>query len=153
MPATRDTPTIIRTLTTSINSNQRDKNNNVPRVAAIFRSVFMKRLFAVMSVPAVLAIAGCAHSPDKPTASTGNAMAPMSSTDNASPSAVDLHNTVCPVSGDKVESSKLTRTYDGKVYHLCCNDCVKPFEKDPAKYAKAVSDDPAKYGVTTQKSQ
>ena len=112
----------------------------------------MKRLCAVMSLPAALAIAGCAQSQDKPAASsTGSTMAPMSSTDTASPSAVDLHNTVCPVSGDKVESSQLTRTYDGKVYHLCCNDCVKPFEKDPAKYAKAVADDPAKYGVTAPK--
>lgn len=112
----------------------------------------MKRLFAVMSVPAALAIAGCAHSQDKPAvSSTGNTMAPMSSTDAANPSVVDLHNTVCPVSGDKVESSPLTETYDGKVYHLCCKDCIKPFQKDPGKYAKAVSDDPAKYGVTPQK--
>ena len=114
----------------------------------------MKRLFALVSLPAALAITGCAHSQDKPAmSSTGSTMAPMSSTDTASPSAMDVHNTVCPVSGDKVESSKLTETYDGKIYHLCCNDCVKPFQKDPGKYAKAVADDPAKYGVTTQKSQ
>jgi YHS domain-containing protein len=62
-------------------------------------------------------------------------------------SAVDLGNTVCPVSGDKVGDSKLTATYDGKIYHFCCDDCPKAFAKDPAKYAKAVAADPAKYGV------
>jgi YHS domain-containing protein len=37
--------------------------------------------------------------------------------------------------------------YDGNVYHLCCPDCHKDFEKDPAKYAKAVAADPAKFGA------
>ena len=75
----------------------------------------------------------------------------MSSTETGGqPAAVDVHNTVCPVSGDKVETSPLTETYDGKVYHLCCKDCVKPFEQNPGKYAKAIADDPTKYGVTTQ---
>lgn len=111
----------------------------------------MKRFVALMSLPAALAIAGCTPSQDKPAppSSTGDSM-PMSTTDASKASATDLHNTVCPVSGDKVESSPLTQTYDGKVYHLCCKDCVKPFQKDPGKYAKQVSDDPAKYGVTTQ---
>ncbi len=59
----------------------------------------------------------------------------------------DLRNTVCPVSGDKVEDSKLVEVYDGKAYHLCCPDCHKAFEKDPAKYAAAVAADPAKYGI------
>ena len=113
----------------------------------------MKRLFASLSLPAALALAGCTHSQEKPAMTSAGDSMPMSSTDAPKASATDLHNTVCPVSGDKVESSRLTETYDGKVYHLCCNDCVKPFQKDPGKYAKAVADDPAKYGVTTQKSQ
>ena len=62
---------------------------------------------------------------------------------------VDLMNTVCPVSGDKVGDSKLTETYDGKVYHFCCDDCPKAFTKDPSKFAKAVAADPTKYGVKT----
>jgi YHS domain-containing protein len=60
---------------------------------------------------------------------------------------VDLHNTVCPVSGEKVGDSKLTEVYKGKVYHFCCDDCPGDFKKDPEKYAKAVAADPAKYGV------
>jgi YHS domain-containing protein len=61
--------------------------------------------------------------------------------------AVDLRNTLCPVSGDKVEDSKLVEIYDGKVYHLCCSDCHTDFEKDPAKYAAAVTANPGKFGV------
>ncbi len=62
-------------------------------------------------------------------------------------SAVDLRNSICPVSGDKVADSNLVEVYDGKVYHLCCPDCHKDFEKDPDKYAKAVADNAAKYGI------
>jgi YHS domain-containing protein len=63
------------------------------------------------------------------------------------PGVVDLHNTVCPVSGDKVGDSKLTEVYNGKIYHFCCDDCPPAFKKDPEKFAKAVAADPAKYGV------
>jgi YHS domain-containing protein len=126
----------------------------------------MKRFVALMSLPTALAIVGCSHPQDNPS-SSGQSMQSSSSgqsmqmapgdasmsADASKASAVDVHNTVCPVSGDKVETSKLTQTYDGKTYHLCCNDCVKPFKQDPGKYAKAVSEDPSKYGVTPQKSQ
>jgi len=65
-------------------------------------------------------------------------------------SAVDLGNTICPVSGDKVGDSKLTANYDGKIYHLCCGGCPKKFAEDPATYAKTVAADPAKYGVKSK---
>jgi YHS domain-containing protein len=61
--------------------------------------------------------------------------------------AIDLGNTVCPVTGDKVGDSKVIAVYEGKVYHFCCSDCPKDFNKDPAKFAKLVAADPAKYGV------
>jgi YHS domain-containing protein len=61
--------------------------------------------------------------------------------------AVDLGNTVCPVAGDKIEGSGHMVAYEGKVYHFCCDECPAQFKKDPAKYAKLVSADPAKYGV------
>jgi|SRR5581483_1790838 len=75
------------------------------------------------------------------------AEAPPTSQPSAQSDVVDLGNTVCPVSGDKVGDSKLTAVYDGKLYHFCCEDCPKEFKKDPAKYAKAVAADPEKYGV------
>ncbi len=43
-------------------------------------------------------------------------------------------NAKCPVSGDDVDP-KVTTVYQGKTYAFCCADCVKSFEKDPAKYA------------------
>jgi YHS domain-containing protein len=65
---------------------------------------------------------------------------------------LDLGNTKCAVTGDAVGDSKLTASYDGKIYHFCCEDCPVAFKKDPAKYAKAVAADPAKYGVQPAKS-
>ena len=109
----------------------------------------MNRLFARIALLAALAVGGCSHSQDKqPPSSADKQMTSMSSTDSTSSApGVDMHNTVCPVSGDKVESSPLIATYNGKIYHLCCKDCVKPFAQDPAKYASAVAADPSKYGV------
>ena len=43
-------------------------------------------------------------------------------------------NAKCPISGDDVDP-KVTAVYDGKTYAFCCADCVKSFNKDPAKYA------------------
>src|SRR4051794_32135627 len=53
--------------------------------------------------------------------------------------AVDLGNSVCPVSGDQIGDSKFIEVYNGKVYHFCCSDCPKDFKKDPEKYAKLVA--------------
>jgi len=63
------------------------------------------------------------------------------------PAAVDLKNTVCPVSGEDIGDSKLTVTYNNKVYHFCCDGCPAKFNKNPEKFAKRVADDPGKYGV------
>jgi YHS domain-containing protein len=63
------------------------------------------------------------------------------------PAPIDLHNTKCAVAGDDVGDSKLTAVYDGKIYHFCCDSCPVDFKKDPAKYAKLVAADPAKYGI------
>jgi YHS domain-containing protein len=81
--------------------------------------------------------------------SASAAAAPAGGSVNSSEvvSATDLKNTVCPVSNDKVGDSTNIVVYQGKAYHLCCDDCHKDFEKDPAKYAAMVQADPAKYGV------
>ena len=46
---------------------------------------------------------------------------------------VDMGNTVCPVSGDKV-SGKHFVVHEGKKYALCCPHCGKEFKKDPEKF-------------------
>jgi YHS domain-containing protein len=53
-------------------------------------------------------------------------------------------NTTCPVTDEKVDPEVATTTYKGKVVGFCCPDCVKDFNKDPAKYMKKVEAEEAK---------
>jgi YHS domain-containing protein len=48
--------------------------------------------------------------------------------------------TTCPVSGDKLgEMGKpYVFVYKGQEVKLCCPDCKKDFDKDPAKYLKKI---------------
>src|SRR5580765_8560946 len=48
--------------------------------------------------------------------------------------------TTCPVSGDKLgEMGKpFIFEYQGREVKLCCKDCKKDFDKDPAKYIKKI---------------
>lgn len=48
--------------------------------------------------------------------------------------------TTCPVSGDKLgEMDKpFVFEYKGREVKLCCKDCKKDFDKDPAKYMKKI---------------
>jgi YHS domain-containing protein len=62
-------------------------------------------------------------------------------------SAKDLGNTVCPISGDKVEDSRVVVLYAGTLYHFCCDDCRQDFKLNPDKYVKMMAADPAKYGI------
>ena len=101
---------------------------------------------ATLALTAALALLGCAQSPESPAMDMDHhdhaVMAPA-----LPPGAIDLHNTLCVVSGDKVGTSQVVEVYQGKVYHLCCADCPAEFKKDPAKYAQLVAADPAKYGI------
>jgi YHS domain-containing protein len=49
-------------------------------------------------------------------------------------------NTICAVSGEPVDP-EITYTYEGKTYAVCCNNCLKKFKKDPAKYSSRISED------------
>jgi YHS domain-containing protein len=53
-------------------------------------------------------------------------------------------NSVCPVSGEEIDG-KLTASYEGRTYALCCKRCLAKFTKDPAKYAKNISADGKKF--------
>jgi YHS domain-containing protein len=50
--------------------------------------------------------------------------------------------TNCPVSGDKLgEMGKpFVFEYQGQEVKLCCKNCKKDFDKDPAKYLKTIRD-------------
>jgi YHS domain-containing protein len=103
-----------------------------------------RKLFWAAVFTGSLALAGCNMNHD----ATSSAAPPSGSVSSSTAlSATDLKNTVCPVSGDKVGDSTNVVVYQGKVYHMCCDDCHKDFEKDPSKYAAMIQADPAKYGV------
>ncbi|HUA68767.1 MAG TPA: hypothetical protein VMA13_09495 [Candidatus Saccharimonadales bacterium] len=50
--------------------------------------------------------------------------------------------TTCPVSGDKLGEmgAPYVFVYQGQEVKLCCPDCKKDFDKDPAKYLKKIQD-------------
>ena len=50
-------------------------------------------------------------------------------------------NTVCPVSGEKLEDNDHTFTYNGKTYGVCCNKCLTKIKKDPDKYISRLTPD------------
>ena len=67
--------------------------------------------------------------------------------------AVEVGNKICPVSGDKIPAPGEKGTmgdepvkyeYNGKIYNLCCQMCVKDFKKNPEKYSKIADDEVAK---------
>jgi len=64
--------------------------------------------------------------------------------DSAIPKSYPLKT--CPVSDDKLgEHGKAVKvTYQGTDVYLCCRDCKKDFDKNPAKYVKIVKDAAAK---------
>lgn len=44
--------------------------------------------------------------------------------------------TLCPVSGDKLDGDKVALTLPGRKVYFCCKKCVREFKKDKAKYIK-----------------
>ena len=53
-------------------------------------------------------------------------------------------NALCPVTDEKIDPEVATTQYKGKTVAFCCADCVKDFNKDPAKYMKKVEAEEAK---------
>ncbi len=54
------------------------------------------------------------------------------------PSALNVGNATCPVSGEKIGTMGEAAHYEyqGKIYNLCCPMCAKDFAKDPEQYSK-----------------
>lgn len=52
-------------------------------------------------------------------------------------------NTICPLMDEKIDP-EVTTQYKGKTVAFCCADCIKDFNKDPAKYMKKVEAEEAK---------
>jgi YHS domain-containing protein len=88
----------------------------------------MKPLNLVLGIGSLFLI-GCTPSTPRPTTPP-----PQPTAQAVDPKPI---NTRCPVTGDPIDP-KITLVYDGKTYAFCCEDCVKMFQKDPAKYAADV---------------
>lgn len=54
--------------------------------------------------------------------------------------------TTCPVSGDKLDEmgKPYVLVYQGQEVKLCCPNCKKDFDKDPAPYLKKIREADAK---------
>jgi YHS domain-containing protein len=50
-------------------------------------------------------------------------------------------NSVCPVSGNSVDSKVKTIEYQGKVYGFCSTTSMDKFKKDPSNYYSKLKDD------------
>lgn len=61
------------------------------------------------------------------------------------------YQTMCPVMGEEIDPSASIER-GGKTIYLCCNDCVKEFDKDPAKFTANVDQQIKKNKAAMEKS-
>ncbi|MDD5772809.1 MAG: YHS domain-containing protein [bacterium] len=90
----------------------------------------------------------CSATDDKDTTAHGESkhkdmeMAKKDSNDTASVKAKNIGNTVCPVTGEKInEKYKSSYEYKDTTYNFCCAGCVDEFKKDPGKYIKIIGEE------------
>ncbi len=79
----------------------------------------------------VMAHEGHDHGSDKVTTTSGE----------TGTAAIEVGNKLCPVTGNPVNDKSMGEPvkyeYNGKIYTLCCQMCVKDFKKNPLKYSAA----------------
>jgi YHS domain-containing protein len=85
-----------------------------------------KTMLLAMVIVVGLSLAGCKKkeqpapaSPEKPKATAS--------------AAKEVEQTVCPVTGEKIDKNIFT-VYKGKKVYFCMESCKKAFEADPNKY-------------------
>ncbi len=68
------------------------------------------------------------------------------------PKLVEVGNKLCPVSGEQIGTmgEGLPVEHNGKMYKLCCEGCLKDFNKDPEKFTKIAEDEAAQAAETTK---
>jgi hypothetical protein len=91
-------------------------------------------LAASLSFAAALLFFPAAFAADKPAADSAKSAYPL---------------TTCVVSGDKLEANDMGGPVDyiykekgqpNRLVRFCCKDCIKDFEKEPAKYLKTLDE-------------
>ena len=102
--------------------------------ASITGSVYMAGWGTVKNCPKDSAGDSCCDSP-----------AAMVMTSTPMEGKIDVGNTKCIVMDGDI--TKNVVEYKGKIYHICCDDCIAEFKKDPEKYVAQFEANPAKYGV------
>ena len=50
-------------------------------------------------------------------------------------------NSVCPVSGEELDSDQQLIKYKGEIIAVCCKKCLKKIKADPEKYMKRLKRD------------
>jgi YHS domain-containing protein len=95
------------------------------------KSIVLTGIVLALSIGVVLASGGM-----KPKGCCGMAAHHKDAAD--AKAGVNVGNTICPVSGEKVGEmgAAVPYVYNGKTYNLCCAMCAKDFKNDPAKYSK-----------------
>jgi YHS domain-containing protein len=104
---------------------------------------------------AVLAagLAACAGEKEKPAPAAPSAPAAAAPAAPAAPAASAAHELkkitpsanyplkTCVVSGEDLGAmdSRVAYSYDGTEVQFCCPDCIKDFEKEPAKYLAKIT--------------
>jgi YHS domain-containing protein len=66
--------------------------------------------------------------------------------------AINVGNKICPVSGEKIDSSGMKAViyeYQGKIYNFCCSMCVEEFKKNPEEYIKKIEKELSESGEGT----
>lgn len=88
-------------------------------------------LLVVMTFACVNAFAMCGSCGSQDHASTAKSETQI----------VKVNNTICPVTGSKVDmKNPVMVEYKGKAYNLCCPACPKEFLSDPEKYSAKVKE-------------
>jgi hypothetical protein len=90
-------------------------------------------LTASLSLAAALLFSSAAFAADKPVADSAKAAYPL---------------TTCVVSGDKlvgdmggpIDYVYTVKGQPDRLVRFCCKDCIKDFEKEPAKYLKKIDE-------------
>jgi YHS domain-containing protein len=87
-----------------------------------------------------LALAGCGKSDSSSAESAAPAAPPPAEAVTAEPAAATNFQTTCPIrEGRKIDRSIFV-DYQGKRVYFCCHGCPAEFNKDPARYIKAMED-------------
>lgn len=82
------------------------------------------------------AFAGEATTSPKPDTKAATELANINPSKEQLSKAKPMHNTVCPISGEKLGSmgKPIPVIYKGQIINLCCMGCQADFEKNPEKY-------------------